>query len=326
MKNLSNILEKQWGTVGKLSIFVGFFSYFILISVWKLDTPFQHIPLIITVLLFIVGIGSIAHSQKRSYWLGLLGLFTLYNFFIGVFIAVIISALPNKNKNESENIKSNESLTLKQKQDQEGSNKKQIKASLLYFTFFIIIHALLITLSTSTAIVSGIFYILVIYTILAIGVFLTIKSFIKKEHVNSILLFILTLLTLISFSFLMHAKIAIKLFENKDSYRYQSVYGDLDKWQHEAVLKIENELKPKTKEEEIYNLLEYANICQKKEDCVRAAPFCPFRCNVFVNKNDVDKVNNLIKSYDNQCESECTFIEYDVDCINESCSPISPTL
>ena len=70
--------------------------------------------------------------------------------------------------------------------------------------------------------------------------------------------------------------------------------------------------------------IEKANYCEAKEDCADTKTNkCQFGCNVYVNKNEVDRIRNLINSYDSKCEYECAYCR-DVECENNKCKPICP--
>ena len=73
-------------------------------------------------------------------------------------------------------------------------------------------------------------------------------------------------------------------------------------------------------EKYINNEIEKANYCNTKYDCVNAGDKCPFGCYVFVNKNEITKIKNLIDSYKSNCIYSCAVCE--ADCKNNKCATI----
>ena len=75
-------------------------------------------------------------------------------------------------------------------------------------------------------------------------------------------------------------------------------------------------------ESHIEKEIEKANYCETKEDCADTKTNkCPFGCNIYVNKNEVDRIRNLINSYDSNCEYECAYCP-DVECKNNECEAV----
>ena len=78
-------------------------------------------------------------------------------------------------------------------------------------------------------------------------------------------------------------------------------------------------LKPKLNEEDnIKKEIEKANFCTTKDDCGQVNSQCPFGCYVFVNKNEVDRINDLLNSYQATCIYNCVPL-IDYDCITNKC-------
>ncbi len=71
----------------------------------------------------------------------------------------------------------------------------------------------------------------------------------------------------------------------------------------------------------IKNEIEKANYCDTKEDCVYAGGKCPFGCYVYVNKNEVNKIQNIIASFKSNCIYDCMYCP-EVECKNNKCEPV----
>jgi hypothetical protein len=71
----------------------------------------------------------------------------------------------------------------------------------------------------------------------------------------------------------------------------------------------------------INNEIEKANYCDVKEDCVSTGSKCPFGCYIYVNKNEVNRIKNLISSFKSNCVYNCMYCP-DVECKNNKCEPI----
>jgi hypothetical protein len=78
---------------------------------------------------------------------------------------------------------------------------------------------------------------------------------------------------------------------------------------------------PKIKEANIKTAIKEANYCKINSDCVDAGGKCPFGCFVYVNKNEVNKISKLIKSYKSNCIYGC-FSKSTVICENKKCKEI----
>ena len=74
-------------------------------------------------------------------------------------------------------------------------------------------------------------------------------------------------------------------------------------------------------EDYIRNEIEKANYCSSKDDCVLAGSKCPFGCHIFVNKNEKDKISDLIEGYQGTCLYACVELK-DYNCIDKKCAAI----
>lgn len=71
-------------------------------------------------------------------------------------------------------------------------------------------------------------------------------------------------------------------------------------------------------EKEIDRAIEEAKYCEKKDDCAKIESQCPFGCWVVVNKNETERIRNMIHSYESYCAYGCTEPE-GYDCIENKC-------
>ena len=78
---------------------------------------------------------------------------------------------------------------------------------------------------------------------------------------------------------------------------------------------------PKIKESNIESVIEKANYCEVDSDCVDAGGKCPFGCYVYVNKNKVEQISQLIQSYDSKCIYGCVS-NPTVICENKKCKEV----
>ena len=78
---------------------------------------------------------------------------------------------------------------------------------------------------------------------------------------------------------------------------------------------------PKIKESYIKSVIEKANYCEVDSDCVDAGGKCPFGCSVYVNKNEVEKISQLIQSYNSKCIYGCVSGST-VICENKKCKEV----
>lgn len=69
------------------------------------------------------------------------------------------------------------------------------------------------------------------------------------------------------------------------------------------------EIMPKIEELSIKKEIEKANYCKEDLDCVNAGSKCPFGCWNYVNKNEVERISNLINLYDSKCVYGCVLCE-----------------
>jgi hypothetical protein len=80
-------------------------------------------------------------------------------------------------------------------------------------------------------------------------------------------------------------------------------------------------LLPKSKEVSIKSAIEKANYCEVDFDCVDAGGKCPFGCYVYVNKNEVEKITELIQLYTSNCVYDCVSNSL-VVCENKKCQEV----
>lgn len=78
---------------------------------------------------------------------------------------------------------------------------------------------------------------------------------------------------------------------------------------------------PRIKESNIKSAIEKANYCEVDSDCVDAGGKCPFGCYVYVNKNEVRQISELIQSYDSNCVYGCVMCPTAI-CENNKCKEI----
>jgi hypothetical protein len=78
---------------------------------------------------------------------------------------------------------------------------------------------------------------------------------------------------------------------------------------------------PKIKESNIKSAIEKANYCEIDSDCVDAGGKCPFGCYAYVNKNEVEKISQLIQSYDSKCVYGCVSCPTSI-CENKKCEEV----
>lgn len=73
----------------------------------------------------------------------------------------------------------------------------------------------------------------------------------------------------------------------------------------------------------IISQIKQANYCNVKEDCIDAGSKCPFGCHIYVNKDKVDKISRLLKSYSDKCNYDFQCLDCpDVECDNNKCRRI----
>ena len=80
-------------------------------------------------------------------------------------------------------------------------------------------------------------------------------------------------------------------------------------------------LYPKIEKAVIESQIEKANYCDVYSDCVDAGGKCPFGCWVYVNKNEVSKISELINSFDSRCVYGCLSCPT-ASCENNKCKPV----
>lgn len=78
---------------------------------------------------------------------------------------------------------------------------------------------------------------------------------------------------------------------------------------------------PTLKEKNIKNEIIKANYCEEDSDCVNVGSKCPFGCWIYVNKNEVEKISNLIDKYNSNCVYGCLLCD-NVKCEDKKCVAI----
>lgn len=68
----------------------------------------------------------------------------------------------------------------------------------------------------------------------------------------------------------------------------------------------------------INQAIEQAQYCEVKSDCVQVDAKCPFGCNVFVNKREVERIQTFIDSHESRCAYVCVALK-SYDCVNNRC-------
>ena len=74
-------------------------------------------------------------------------------------------------------------------------------------------------------------------------------------------------------------------------------------------------------ESRIKKEIEKANYCEIAEDCVDVGGKCPFGCFIHVNKNEADRIKNLVDSFDSKCIYDCMSC-FNVECKNNKCTEV----
>ncbi len=78
---------------------------------------------------------------------------------------------------------------------------------------------------------------------------------------------------------------------------------------------------PKIQELTIKQRINKANYCEVDSDCVDAGGKCPFGCWVYVNKNEVTKISELIYNFESNCVYDCVNCPTAV-CLDKKCQEI----
>lgn len=65
-----------------------------------------------------------------------------------------------------------------------------------------------------------------------------------------------------------------------------------------------------------------AQSCKTKADCAGPLYRCPFGCNIYVNKGELDRIKKLLATYPEDCEFKCIPIK-GFDCIDRKCQTIA---
>ena len=78
---------------------------------------------------------------------------------------------------------------------------------------------------------------------------------------------------------------------------------------------------PKINESRIKSEIAKANYCEVYSDCVDAGGKCPFGCYAYVNKNEVNRISQLIQSFDSKCVYSCLAC-FSVICEKNKCKEV----
>lgn len=78
-----------------------------------------------------------------------------------------------------------------------------------------------------------------------------------------------------------------------------------------------------TKQNSIEKEIEKAKYCKVKEDCIIIHGKCPFGCYQAINKNEKEKIENLIKDFDSNCAYSCIELKEEPQCNNNRCEIIN---
>ncbi len=72
-------------------------------------------------------------------------------------------------------------------------------------------------------------------------------------------------------------------------------------------------------ESQVKGEIEKANYCEVKDDCVQVESKCPFDCYVFINKNEAERIEELISGYDSNCVYSCVALQ-GYECVENKCA------
>lgn len=61
-----------------------------------------------------------------------------------------------------------------------------------------------------------------------------------------------------------------------------------------------------------------ANHCRIKSDCAPINAKCPFGCNIFVHKNEVERINEMLDVFPSSCVYSCIELR-GYDCVSGRC-------
>lgn len=62
---------------------------------------------------------------------------------------------------------------------------------------------------------------------------------------------------------------------------------------------------PKIQENKIKAEIEKANYCSIDSDCVDIGGKCPFGCYIYVNRNEAERISQLVESFESKCVYGC---------------------
>ena len=78
---------------------------------------------------------------------------------------------------------------------------------------------------------------------------------------------------------------------------------------------------PKIQELKIKSEIKRANYCDIDSDCADAGGKCPFGCWVYVNRNEANRISELINSFDSRCVYGCVLCPMAV-CKDNKCKEV----
>jgi hypothetical protein len=72
-------------------------------------------------------------------------------------------------------------------------------------------------------------------------------------------------------------------------------------------------------EEFIQGEIDKANYCDVNEDCISLGAKCPFGCEIYVNEKEVAKIEEILRSYPDDCIYDCYLCQGIIECVNNKC-------
>jgi hypothetical protein len=74
-------------------------------------------------------------------------------------------------------------------------------------------------------------------------------------------------------------------------------------------------------EEDIKEEIQAARACVITEECIDVGSTCPFGCSIVVNKQDADRIRDLVEGYSSNCQYDCVATQ-GVTCKAGRCEPL----
>lgn len=72
-------------------------------------------------------------------------------------------------------------------------------------------------------------------------------------------------------------------------------------------------------EESIRSEIAQANTCERAEDCANVGTYCPYGCNILVNKSQASRIRALLEANNkNTCQYDCIALA-SIACENKIC-------